>query len=138
MECFLAKTPSGLLLPVDEDSKQKIDKLKKNQIIHVKYRIPRNYENHKKFFAFLKATFDMQEHFDTFEHYRKWLIMKAGWYDAIVTPQNKTVFVAKSISFDQMEEDDFEKLFSTCIDVFLQELGKGMTRDDVLRVIDFS
>ena len=138
MEAFLFKTQNGWLVPADDEDRDKLSKVKPGSIIKIKFGVPRNYKFHQKFFAFVKATFDMQEFFDSMEAYRKWLTMKAGWYDTIQTPKGKTIFHAKSISFDAMEEDEFEKLFSACIDVFLRELGNGITEDELRRVIDFS
>jgi len=137
MEAWLVKTNSGDLIPADDASRETMNKVPPGEIVKIKFSRARNYENHKRFFAFLHTTFGMQEHFQTFEHYRRWICMKAGWYDAITAPNGNTFFTAKSISFDKMEEDEFQKLFSTCIDVFLRELGKGVTEDELMQVIDF-
>ncbi len=136
-DAWLAKTPDGALVPADDGSRAAIDKIGQCEIIKVIFRKSRNYENHKRFFAFLNTTFDMQENFDNLEHYRRWLTMKAGRYSTCVAPNGATMFFAESIAFDEIDEDEFRKLFSDCIDIFLQYLGNGMTQDELLRVVDF-
>ena len=137
-EAYIVKTEGGDIIPADDESWEKMKTMKRGVVMKIRYSVARDYQYHRKYFDFLNATFGMQEHFETMEHYRKWITMKAGWYDTIVTPKGDTIFAAKSISFDKMEEDEFHKLFSTCIDVFLQELGTNLTREDVLRVVDYS
>ena len=138
MEAWIAKTPSGHLVPADDKSRATLREIPAGEIVKVAFKRGRNYENHKRFFSFLQTTFDMQEHFTEMEHYRKWITMKAGHYDMIVVPNGTTLFQPKSIAFDKMEEDKFKELFSTCIDVFLRELGTGITRDELLRVVDYA
>ena len=135
---WLAMTPSGGLVPADESSREAVAKIGQGEIIKTSFRKSRNYENHKRFFAFINTTFDMQEHFTEFESYRRWLVMKAGRFTACVAPNGNTMFFPESIAFDQMDEDQFQSLFSDCINVFLRELGKGMTEDELMRVIEFS
>ena len=138
MDIFLYKGFDGNFIPADDEDREKAKKIKNGTIVKAKVTVPRNYKYHQKFFVFIKATFDMQEHFEDMEVYRKWITMKAGWFDTIHSPNGNTVFAAKSISFDSMEEDEFEKLFSACIDVFLKELGNGITEDELRRVVEFS
>lgn len=132
------KKINGVLVPADENAEEIISKLRHGQAIRVKYSLPRNYENHKRFFAFLKVTFDIQDHFDNIKHYRKWVIMKSGHYKIITAPNGYQIFDVDSIAFDKMDEPTFQSLFSDCINVFLGEWGDRITKDELLRVIDFS
>ena len=137
MKAFFRVSSDWELIPHNPDTQKYIANRKAGDIISAEIKISRNYENHKRFFSFLNATFDMQDHFDTLEHYRRWLTMKCGYYSTIVTPKGGTIFVADSISFDNMPEDEFKKLFSTAIDVFLKELGKGLTEHQVMQAINY-
>lgn len=128
----------GTLLPADEQAEEIIKGMKHGQVIRLKYSFPRNYENHKRFFAFIKTTFDMQDFFDNIHHYRKWMIMKSGHYTTIKTPAGKVIFDADSIAFDKMDEAEFRRVFSDCIDVFVGTWGDKITRDELERVVGFS
>ena len=142
-EAWLAKHEdeegNGYLVPIEEEGRKLVNSLSVGQAIQAKVKKSRNYQNHKRFFAFIDTTFHMQEHFTDEEVYRRWLIMKAGYFHTAVAPNGTVMFFADSISFDIMEDEEkFTKLFSSCIDVFIRELGKGITQDELLRVIDFA
>ena len=122
---------------MDEDTRIYINRREPGTVISADIKQARNYEQHKRFFSFLETTFDMQDHFTEPEAYRKWITMKSGYFDTIVTPKGDTLFVAQSISFEAMDEDIFKKLFDTAIDVFIRELGKGLTDQELLRAIDY-
>lgn len=128
----------GTLVPADEHAEEVIKGMKHGQVMRLKYSFPRNYENHKRFFAFIKVTFEMQDHFDNIHHYRKWLIMKSGHYVTIQVPNGKTIFDADSIAFEKMDETAFRQVFSDCIDAFLSAWGDRVSREELERVVGFS
>ena len=136
-EIYLQKQ-FGVLLPADEDAEEVIREMKHGQVMRLRYSLPRSYENHKRFFAFIKTTFDLQEHFDNMHHYRKWMVMKSGHYTAIKCPNGNVIFDADSIAFDKMEETEFRQMFSDCIDVFIGTWGDRITRDELERVVNFT
>lgn len=137
MKGFFKVDEDYCLEPHDKDTQKYILNRKVSDIISAEIKQARNYENHKRFFSFIDTTFDMQEHFTSKEHYRKWLIMKCGWYDTIVAPNGNTIFTHKSISFESMDEIEFRELFSQAIDVFIAELGNGMTDKELMKVIQY-
>lgn len=137
MKAFLKKTSGGLLMANNDETADYIDRLPAGQVIVTNIKKSRNPDQHRRYFSFLNKTFEMQEHYETLEHYRKWLAMKSGYYTTIVAPNGNTFFVAESISFDDMDEETFIKLFSSSIDIFLRELGQGVDEDELMRVIDY-
>jgi len=137
MKLFFKLSPDLEPVPHDQQTLDWMAKRKAGEIISADVKLSRNYEQHKRFFSFLNKTFDMQEHFDNFESYRKWITMKCGYYTPIVCPNGNTIFVAESISFDNMDEEKFMTLFSSAIDVFLAEFGKGIDEAELMRVIDY-
>ncbi len=137
MKAFFKLSSDLELIPHNQETLNWMSKRKPGQVISANIKEVRNYENHKRFFSFINTTFDMQEHFDNVKIYRKWITMKAGYFDTIVTPKGDTLFIAQSLSFADMDEDKFKELFSTAIDVFLKELGNGIIESDLMRVIDY-
>ena len=89
-------------IPTDQDE---WDKIPMGAEFGVEYSQRRHYKNHRRFFSFIKSTFDMQEHFDDRDVFRKWLTMKAGYFDAVVKPKNQTIFMPQSIAFEKMDAD---------------------------------
>jgi len=128
----------GVLAPADDEAEEVISKLKRGECIRVKYTKPRNYENHKRYFAAIQTMFDMQEHFQNIKQFRIWLQMKAGAYTPVVTPKGTTIFMPDSISFADMDETEFRALFSNCLDAFLETFGDKISKEELLRVVDFS
>jgi len=106
--------------------------------VMLEYSLKRNPANHRRFFSFVKIAFDMQEHFEEIDIFRRWLTMKAGYFKTVVTPKGETIFLPDSIAFHKMPEEEFKKLFSKCIDVFLRELENGQTEHDLMQVIGYS
>jgi len=136
-EIYLQKS-WGTLVPANEEAEEIIKGMKQGQPIKLRYAFPRNYENHKRFFVFVKTTFDIQDHFPNMEHYRKWLVMKSGHYAIITAPNGYQIFDAASLRFDKMDEVEFRKVFSDCIDAFLGVWGDKISREELERVVDFS
>ncbi len=107
----------------------------------------RNYRFHKKFFARLNFAFDYWEpaiehnvfgatpesNFDTF---RKNVKIMGGFYDAHYLLYGAKTFDSKSISFGSMSEDEFEKLYSACVDVILKHVCTQFDGDMLDSVID--
>jgi len=126
------------LVPVDQTNLELFESLKGNSEYKVTISTPRNLGFHKLFFAFVAETFNMQEHFEDQETYRKWLVMKAGYFTTIVCPNGNTIFAPESISFSKLDQEGFEALYSKVIDVFLKELGGDMTQDELMRVLNYA
>jgi hypothetical protein len=140
MKMFMKVTPDYGLIPVQSDDKaiKYIYNRKVGQVLSCEVKQVRSYENLQRFMVFINMTFDMQEFFDEKEVYRYYLTMKAGFFDTIVTPAGKTIFKTKSLAFENMPEEEFREVFSSCIDVFLKDFGNGQTEEDILNVIGFA
>lgn len=135
-DIYLIKNKRSLV-PADDNGFELVRQMKQGKVIKATYSFPRSYENHKRFFAFIKTTFLIQNHFDNMRHFRKWLVGKAGYYEIIEYPNGKTVFDTDSIAFDKMEEPDFRKMFNRCVDAFLSEFEPQISRNELYQVIDF-
>jgi hypothetical protein len=125
------------LTAIDSEAAAQLDKVHKDEMVLCEIKCTRSYPNHKRFFKFLQIAFDLQEHFTEPEHFRRWLQIEAGYYTTIVSPNGDVKFISDSISFEKMDEDEFKKLFSTVIDVFLRELGTGVTEQKLIEIIHF-
>ena len=126
------------VVPHDEPTTKYISRRKANEVIVAEIKLARNYEQHKRYFSFLNFTFDNQDHFEEFEAYRKWLALKAGFFTTLVEPNGNIRYIVDSISFESMDEDVFEKLFSVSIDVFLKNFGGDMTQDELLQAVSYA
>lgn len=147
MELTLIKK-GDLLLPVTSDDRDKVESLKENQILHCEATKKRNVKFHRKFMSLVSAAYDMFEPPEVeikgrmiagtkdFDEFRKWLIVKAGYYDIIGYPDGGVRLRAKSIAFSNMDEEQFSKLFSNCIDVVIRYICVNFTEKELQDLVD--
>ncbi len=152
-ELALQKVASHMLVPVSDDDQVFVRQLKTGQVIRAEFRKARNPHFHRKFFALLKLGFD---HFEpqpcqmagtdqwftpekNFEEFRRWVTVKAGFYDVIGYPDGGVRVRARSLKFSSMSQEAFEQLYSTAVDVLLQYVlhpGRGWNRRKVESLVE--
>jgi len=104
----------------------------------IDYTQGRNAGNHRRFFAFVNLTFDMQEGFDDPEVWRKFLEMCAGHFNEVISPKTgEKMFIAKSIEWGQLGEGEFRELFGRVIQAFIDRYGQGITKEQLDMVVGF-
>ena len=127
MKIFLRNTLHGLipLYPADFDERRK---LKLGQDYECEIKMPRNIGFHRKYFALLNVGYENTTLEMPFETYRKYVIMKAGYFKAYQTSLG-VFYDAESISFASMPEDIFADLYSRSMDVIIKDIG--CTTDEI-------
>ena len=108
-----------------------------NGWFQIEYIKKRNYKNHSRWMTFCRVTFDIQDHFEEYEVWRKHLQMLAGHYETCVLPSGDVQYWPSSIAFDQMEEDEFNKMVSAGIQRFITRYAQKMTEEQILNAIGF-
>lgn len=66
---------------------------------------------------------------------RKDLMIMAGFGYPVVNINGDVRYEAKSMSFANMAQDEFEALYTSVVDVVLQKVLSNYTRDDLDRVV---
>jgi hypothetical protein len=115
------------LYPSDFDDKRK---LRLGETYQVEVTNPRNVGFHKKFFAMLNVGHENTSLDMPFETYRKYMIVKAGFFTAYQTPKG-VYYDPNSISFASMSQDEFEEVYSRVLDKVIEDVG--LEREDVER-----
>ena len=123
MKLYVKNTLSGLvpMFPADLEQKQK---LKLNEEYEVSVKRPRNIKFHRLFFALLNIGHQNTSLELPFEAYRKYVVMKAGFYNVYNTGKGQ-FFEAQSISFGAMDEDQFKEVYSRVLDVIIEDISAG-------------
>src|SRR5687768_9931906 len=103
MDIFLTRTLAGLV-PSDEEAKQAVRRWKMGETLKCSVRKPRDYTNHKRYFALLNLTFENQERYTSFEHFRKAVQIAAGHVDELITLDGEVTLLPKSIAYDALDE----------------------------------
>lgn len=138
---------SNILVPHDEAAAAFIQKMKAGELTHADFKRVRNYKFHKKYFALLDFAFEQWEPGGQLtyqgmpvaknkERFRKDLIILAGFYESTVNLRCEVRLEAKSISFAQMDEIEFEQLYNATVDVVLRRVLTGYKRQDLDNVIN--
>ena len=147
-ELTLQKVSAQMLVPVSDDDQLFVQQLKTGQVIRAEFRKTRNPHFHRKFFALLKLGFD---HFEpgpcrmagtdqwftpekNFDEFRRWVTVKAGFYDVIGYPDGGVRVRARSLKFSSMSQETFQQLYSASVDVLLDFVlhpSRGWSREKV-------
>lgn len=139
MKLLLHNTPKGLKPVYNSDYEEK-KKLKMGEKYWAKITVARNYENHKRFFAMLDCAWyhmpeSKQRDFDDENHFRYQLMIDSGHGYLMVEPVSEQVYkVAKSISFENMDEAEFRQVFSDVLTEILDTYIQS-TRSDFFNAI---
>jgi hypothetical protein len=146
MNVYLIKAQGGFI-PADIPTEEWAKKIKYGEVVNADFKKVRNYQFLKKYFALLNVGFENwnPQALDTkhgvpeknFEQFREDTIILAGYYYVTVRMDGSTRVRAKSISFANMEEEEFEKLYSATINVFLKHIyDNTMTREKIDYIVN--
>jgi len=121
MKLICRNTISGLvpLYPSDYDEKRKL-KLGEDYVCDITN--PRNVGFHRKFFSMLNVGHENTSLDMPFDTYRKYMIVKAGFFKAYQTPKG-VFYDPDSISFASMSQDEFEDVYSRVLDKIIDDIG---------------
>lgn len=149
MRALFQKTLAGVLAPADCIAVELLGKLKLGQPVWLDLVRARNTAFHRKYFALLGVGFEAWEppeiqdgpyagmvpekNFDTF---RKDITKLAGFVEVRVSVTGEAIVEARSVSFDKMNQDDFERLFSATINVLLRLVLRGKTEAELREWVD--
>lgn len=113
------KTHGGVLIPGDESVQDKMQKVENGTDLIIEIKFKRNPLFHRKAFALLNLVFQSQDRYKTLEDLLIEFKLKSGHYQEHITTKGKVIYQAKSIAFDEMDQIEFEELYSKWIDIAL-------------------
>lgn len=117
---MLIKTLSGALKVAFDSDYESLKKIPLNEAILFKWTKQRNVKFHRKFFALIKMVYENQEQYKSIDKMRKDLTIAAGYYNEETNYLNGLITQdAKSISFDKMDQNEFNEFYSRFIDAVI-------------------
>lgn len=135
MKISMIKLAGGHLVPANDSEAERMKRFKNNGAYEIEIKQIRNYEFHKKVFAFFNFCFehyvsslDNAPHERQFELFRNELTVLAGYYDTFYTLRGTIRVEAKSLSFGSMSQEEFEQCYSGLINAALKHVF-GNTKD---------
>jgi len=114
------------VIPLYDSDYDSVKKIKIDKEYLVKVTQPRNPMFHRKCMALFNLGFQNQEQINSFDNYRGIMTMRAGYY-TMETTDKGTQFFPKSISFANMDESEFQDLYSKLIHVIAKDLNLNDT-----------
>jgi len=135
---FLIKTNTGFIPSSDMD-KEITDKIGMGEEIEVLLRKARNPKFHRKFFAMLNVVLQNQEKYTILEDLLTEVKIRIGHYKEYITTDGQVVYMPKSISFENMDDIQFEKFYNKTIDSILDGKIIKLDKDELLlAIMDFT
>lgn len=156
-EIDVVKTPKGLRGWTEEDQaayarmKKRIEALQPGEFARVGFTVPRHGKFHRKFFKMLTVAYEAWEPMNlrrrstykgiaiakNFERFRKDILILAGFGEPTFDVKGRMKLEAKSIAYDEMEQPEFEQVYSAVADVLLgQPFMARYNRAELDRVVD--
>lgn len=133
---FLTKTLSGLV-GADDEAKEALKRWKVGETLACEVKKPRNYHNHKHYFALLHTVFENQERYSVFVNFRKAVELAAGHTEEWIDLDGVVHIEVKSVDYATLDEMEFMDLFGrvmrVCVDNFLRGVDEEELRVQVER-----
>lgn len=126
---------------------KRMTSMQPGELISVDMTFPRNPRFHRKFFALLQVGFEAWEPgFEAthkgepvgkdFERFRKDVTIMAGFYEPVFALDGTLELEAKSIAFANMDDAEFERVYSAVADVLLAKVLRNHSRADLDAAVD--
>lgn len=138
----MLKGAGGAFVPADEMYLPALQTFKNGEIYEVEIKRARNPQFHRKVFAFFKFCFEHWsadktewKYFDErkqFETFRKHLTVLAGFKDVSYTIDGRVRVEAKSLSYGNMDQDEFEQCYSALINAAIKHIFQGTTDENII------
>ena len=127
MKVSMIKLAGGHLVPANDAESERMNRFKNNEGYEVDIKLVRNYAFHQKVFAFLNFCFEYHVnrlecavHEKQFDVFRDELTVNAGYYDEFWTLKGTLRIEAKSISYADMGQEEFEQYYNSLINAALK------------------
>lgn len=143
MMAMLVKTQTGLRGATDKDHqawvrfRRRLETMKPGRWLRFEWKSPRNGAHHRKFFALLQLVAENSETYDTPEKALVAVKLAAGFFDPFIDPRTgEIVPVPHSISYESMEQEDFERFYAAALDGVLRVILPTMPKTTADRLLD--
>lgn len=138
MQIDLVKHPGGVFSPVHDKDLERLQRFKNGETYTADIKLTRNPKFHRKVMAFFGFCFEHwcadraglgnADETTQFNRFRKDLTILAGFYDTVTNIRGEVRAEAKSLSYAQMEQEEFERCYSSLINAAIKHVFAG-TKD---------
>lgn len=128
---ILLQKQDDVMYPYDDEAVELVQKIKPNQIVTCDIKRPRNPLFHRRAFKMMTILYDMIEVDAAFDAWRKWLLIQAGFCTTTGFPDGSVLVEADSLSFENMDEDKFQKTWAAIHQKFVDLYGERLTQEEL-------
>lgn len=127
------------LVPLYDDDFLEKRKLKLGEVYTAEIKLMRNVDFHRKYFKLIAIAWEystekQQAFIKTKENFRKYLEVTAGHCDLFYSKKvGDWVEIPKSISFESMDNSEFEDLYNRVKDVLFLTFLKHISEDEFMK-----
>lgn len=136
MKALLQKTPNGLrgMTPADHEAwskfRRRLETMKPGTFLKIECVTPRNAVHHRKFFALLNLVAENSEVYNTVEKALVAVKLIVGHADPMIDPRTGELLqVPKSINYESMGQDEFERFYNLAIDGIVEHVLTHIDRE---------
>ena len=140
----MLKVAGGNLMPLDDLDNEKMTRFKTGESYEIEIKLTRNPRFHGKVFAFFNFCFahwkgenDFQDEQGQFDVFRKHLTVLAGYYDSHFNIKGEARIEAKSLSYGNMKQEEFELFYSALIRAAMANLFQGCDKSIENKLMGF-
>lgn len=144
MKIEMLKMPGGMLTPASDMELEKLNKFKSGEQYTVEIKRTRNPRFHRKTFAFMQFCFsywkgdrEFQSEAKQFNTFRNHLTVIAGHYDQLVNIHGEIRIEAKSLSYANMNAEEFEELYNSLILAAMKTIFHTTDEETYNKLISF-
>lgn len=147
MEVLMTRAPNGALIPISEDEADKLDRFRMGETIKGNFTVMRNSQFHRKFFSLLQLCFEKfkegvghaeykgQPATPCFDTWRQQFVILSGHYDVTFDIKGHIRLKAKSLSFANCNQEEFEVIYSDLINCALKHVYDASMSEQKLRAL---
>ncbi|KKB01444.1 DUF1367 family protein [Avibacterium paragallinarum] len=138
----MVKGAGGTFVPADEMFLPALQGFKNGEMYSVEIKRTRNPQFHRKVFAFFKFCFEywaaentelqFQSEAKQFDTFRKNLTVLAGFREVTYTIDGRMRVEPQSLSYGNMEQDEFEQCYSALINAAIKHIFNDTTDPNVI------
>ncbi|WP_230580041.1 DUF1367 family protein, partial [Xenorhabdus bovienii] len=146
-EVPMVKSPGGVFVPAFEHDLPRLTKFKNGEMYTANIKLTRHPAFHRKMFAFFKFCFehwsadkaglDCMDEYSQFTRFRKDLTILAGFYEQTFRLNGELRTEAKSLSYGEMEPDEFERCYNAMINAAMKHIFRGCNQITENRLLSF-
>lgn len=131
MELYLVRNGPRLTPAHDEDLTKAL-KIKPGQVVRATVKLVRNYRHHKKFMALVEYVAERHPVYNNRKKALTAIKIAAGHCEFFPHPQTgELMAIPMSISFDEMEQGDFDAFYEEAVRAVLRDLTDGVSEADL-------